>query len=132
MKTKYAFPAVFTYDGKFYSVNFPDLDNCYTQGESIEEALYMASDILCLTLYNLEESGEKIPLPSEIKSIRTTDNEFVSFVSCDTLEYRRFYDNRAVKKTLTIPSWLNNLSEKAGVNFSAVLANALKKELHLE
>ena len=132
MKTKYAYPAVFTYDGEFYNVNFPDLEGCYTQGDSIEDALVIAADILCLTLYNLEESKESIPAPSDIKNIHTADNEFVSFVSCDTVEYRKLYDNKAVKKTLTIPSWLNTISEKASINFSAVLANALKKELNID
>ena len=63
--------------------------------------------------------------------IHTKNDEFVSLVSCDTLEYRQFFDNRAVKKTLTIPSWLNTMSEKQGLNFSAILQNALKQELHI-
>lgn len=128
---KYVYPAVFTKNGEFYEVNFPDLESCYTQGETLEEAFEMASDILCLTLYNLEEQKAQIPAASDIKSIRTNENEFVSLVSCDTIEYRQFYDNKAVKKTLTIPSWLNTMSEREGINFSAVLQNALKKELRI-
>lgn len=128
---KYVYPAVFTKNGEFYEVNFPDLESCYTQGETLEEAFEMASDILCLTLYNLEEKKAQIPATSDIKSIRTNENEFVSLVSCDTIEYRQFYDNKAVKKTLTIPSWLNTMSEREGINFSAVLQNALKKELRI-
>ena len=64
--------------------------------------------------------------------MKTQGSEFVSLVSCDTLEYRRYYDNKAVKKTLTIPNWLNVMSEKANVNFSAVLQKALMEELHIE
>ncbi len=129
---KYIYPAVFTKDGDFYIVKFPDIEGCYTQGETLSEAVEMAEDALCLMLYDYEEEGKKIPEPSDIKKIKVSSNDdFVSLVSCDTLEYRKFYDNKAVKKTLTIPSWLNTMSEKEGINFSAVLQNALKKELHI-
>jgi len=128
---KYIYPAIFEKEGDFYNVCFPDLESCYTQGEGIADAYEMAEDALCLTLYNLEEEGKEIPKASEVNMLKIKDNGFVSLVSCDTLEYRKFYDNRAVKKTLTIPSWLNTMSEKAGINFSAILQNALKKELHI-
>lgn len=129
---KYIYPAVFTKDGDFYIVKFPDIEGCYTQGETLSEAVELAEDALCLMLYDYEEEGKKIPEPSDIKKIKVSSNDdFVSLVSCDTLEYRKFYDNKAVKKTLTIPSWLNTMSEKEGINFSAVLQNALKKELHI-
>ena len=128
---KYIYPAIFAKEGKFYSVRFPDLESCYTQGETIQEAYEMASDVLCLTLYNLEEEGKKIPKPSEMGETKSAENEFVSLISCDTIEYRQFYDNKAVKKTLTIPAWLNAMSEREGVNFSAVLQRALKQELHI-
>lgn len=129
---KYIYPAVFTKDGDFYIVKFPDIEGCYTQGETLSEAVEMAEDALCLMLYDYEEEDKKIPEPSDIKKIKVSSNDdFVSLVSCDTLEYRKFYDNKAVKKTLTIPSWLNTMSEKEGINFSSVLQNALKKELHI-
>lgn len=129
---KYIYPAVFAKDGDFYIVKFPDIEGCYTQGETLSEAVEMAEDALCLMLYDYEEEGKKIPEPSDIKKIKVSSNDdFVSLVSCDTLEYRKFYDNKAVKKTLTIPSWLNTMSEKEGINFSSVLQNALKKELHI-
>lgn len=128
---KYIFPAVFTKDGDFYVVHFPDLDGCFTQGESIQDAFEMAEDVLCLTLYDYEEDKEEIPKPSDLKKIETDDSSFVSLVTCDTIEYRKFYDNKAVKKTLTIPAWLNTMSEREGINFSAVLQNALKTELHI-
>lgn len=128
---KYIYPAVFAKDGDCYTVTFPDLESCYTQGNTLQEAFDMASDILCLTLYNLEESEAEIPEPSEIQNIKISPSEFTSFIACDTLEYRQFFDNKAVKKTLTIPAWLNTMSEREGVNFSLVLQNALKKELHI-
>ena len=84
-----------------------------------------------MTLYHLEESGADIPPASSVTGIAVSEGEFVSLVACDTLEYRKFYDNRAIKKTLTIPAWLNPMSERAGLNFSAVLQEALKKKLNI-
>ena len=128
---KYIYPAIFAKEGAFYTVRFPDLESCYTQGDSIQDAYEMASDVLCLTLYNLEENKADIPPTSETSAIKVGKDEFVSLVACDTLEYRQYYDNRAVKKTLTIPAWLNTMSEREGINFSAVLQAALKNELHI-
>lgn len=127
----YAYPAVFTPEDGGYSINFPDFESCYTSAPTIEEGLEMANDVLCFTLYDMEEDGSPIPTPSSPKSIPAEGDAFVSLVRCDTLEYRKFFDNKAVKKTLTIPAWLNTLSERNGINFSAVLQNALKAELHI-
>ncbi|MCD7903349.1 MAG: type II toxin-antitoxin system HicB family antitoxin [Oscillospiraceae bacterium] len=128
---KYIYPAVFGRNGALYTVRFPDLECCYTQGDSLQDAYEMASDVLCLTLYGLEEKGAEIPPVSSVAEVKTSEGEFASLVACDTLEYRKYYDNKAVKKTLTIPSWLNTMSEREGINFSAVLQSALKSELHI-
>lgn len=128
---KYIYPAIFAKEGDFYTVRFPDLESCYTQGDNLQDAYEMASDVLCLTLYNLEEEKASIPPASETPTIKTEKDEFVSLVACDTLEYRQYYDNRAVKKTLTIPAWLNTMSEREGINFSAVLQAALKSKLNI-
>jgi len=131
---KYIYPAIFTpeADGQ-YSVRFPDIRNCFSGGESLVDAMAMANDALCLMLYDLEQAGAPIPAASAVADVQalTAADEFVSLVACDTIEYRRFYDNRAVKKTLSIPSWLNDMAEKADINFSATLQNALKAELHI-
>lgn len=82
-------------------------------------------------LYGFEEDEITINPPSDINSICTEANEFTTLISCDTMEYRRFYDNKAVKKTLTIPNWLNTVAEKANVNFSATLQEALISKLNL-
>lgn len=128
---KYIYPAVFKNEGNFYTVNFPDLESCYTQGDSLKDAYEMAADILCLTLYDLEEKKAVIPAPSGINTIKTKKGEFASLILCDTIEYRKYYDNKSVKKTLTIPSWLNTISEREGINFSAVLQSALKEVLNV-
>lgn len=129
--SKYVYPAIFAKEDKGYSVCFPDVQGCYTQGETLTEAMDMAKDALNLMLYGFEEDGIAINPPSDINSICTGANEFTTLISCDTMEYRRFYDNKAVKKTLTIPSWLNTVAEKANVNFSATLQEALISKLNL-
>lgn len=129
---RYVYPAIFTQEENGqYSVVFPDLKNCFTQGEDMADALEMASDALCIMLYDYEENEKAIPSASDIKKIETDVNSVVSLVACDTVEYRRFYDNKAVKKTLTIPNWLNTMAERANVNFSNVLQEALKQQLKL-
>lgn len=128
---KYLYPAVFTKEDAGYSVSFPDLKNCFTSGETLEEAMEMANDVLCLTLYDLEQEGAMLPAASAVNSISHEENEFVSLVGCDTIAYRRFFDNKAVKKTLSIPSWLNDMAERAGINFSGTLQEALKTKLNI-
>ena len=130
---KYVYPAIFSKedDGK-YSVVFPDIENCYTGGDDMTDALEMAEDVLCLTLYDMEKEGKTIPAPSDSKAIETDKNSIVTLLRCDTEFYRRFYENKSVKKTLTIPMWLNERAERANINFSGILQEALKVHLHIQ
>lgn len=129
---KYVYPAIFTPEPEGYSIRFPDLESCYTSAPTLEEGMEMAADVLCLTLYGLEEEGRQIPTASDPRSVKTEGEAFVSLIRCDTIEYRRFYDNKAVKKTLTIPAWLNTMAERSGINFSMTLQKALKSELNIQ
>ena len=129
---KYAYPAIFKPEQEGgYFIRFVDLDSCYTQGEDIADGIEMAQDVLALTLYELEENNAVIPSPSMPNSITSPDGGFITMISCDTLEYRKMYDNKAVKKTLTVPAWLNTASERAHINFSQVLQEALMERLHI-
>jgi predicted RNase H-like HicB family nuclease len=130
---KYVYPAVFTAekDGG-YSVTFPDFESCYTCGDDMAHALDMAEDVLCLTLYDMEKDGKAIPAPSDSRAVRTGDADVVSLVHCDTEFYRRFYENKSVKKTLTIPMWLNERAVREEVNFSMILQDALKAHLQIQ
>jgi len=129
---KYVYTAVFTSeeDGA-YSVYFPDLPGCYTSGDDMTDAVKMAQDALCLWLYDMEQDKKKIPPASNPRNIKTKKNEFTSIIAVDTETYRRFYENKSVKKTLTIPMWLNEQAEHANVNFSQTLQKALKAELQI-
>lgn len=125
---KYAYPAIFTKgeEGEI-EVDFPDVKGCFTYGDDMPDAMEMAKDCLEMMLVHYED--EKLPIPpaSDIKSIKT--DGIVSLILADTDEWRRQFDNRAVKKNCTIPAWLNSKAEKAGVNFSQVLQDALKSLL---
>ena len=131
---KYVYPAIFTLEAEGgYSIRFPDIENCFTDAEDLTTAMDMANDALCLMLYDLEQNNMQIPLASNVGDIQKTINskEFVSLIACDTIEYRKFFDNKAVKKTLSIPSWLNDMAERAGINFSGTLQEALKQQLNI-
>lgn len=129
---KYVYPAVFTAEsGGGYSVVFPDIDGCFTQGGDAADALEAANDALCLMLYHMEKDGRNIPAPSDIRALKAKKGGFVSLVSCDTVEYKKFYDNKAVKKTLSIPSWLNEMAEAEHINFSSLLKEALMSKLNV-
>lgn len=130
---KYVYPAVFTpsEDGAFL-VNFPDIESCYTDGINMKDAFINAEDVLNLVLWNMEEGQKEIPSPSNPKTIVCDENSFVSLVSADTLSYRKLHDTKAVKKTLSIPRWLDTLAQERNVNFSNVLQNALKNELGID
>lgn len=131
--SKYIYPAVFQKENDCFLVNFPDIKNCFTDGEDLADAMDAASDVLGTMIYGLEESGDPIPPASDIKDIVVqNENSFVSLVACDTLEYRKLNDHRAIKKTLTLPSWLNTIAEKNNINFSAVLQAALIEKLGLQ
>ncbi len=129
---KYAYPAVFTLeeDGT-YSIIFPDLEGCYTCGDSLEDGIEMAEDALALTLYGYEKEGREIPKASVPTAITVSENEFVNFIACDTMAYRKMYNNKAVKKTLTIPEWLNEAATSMGLNFSQVLQEALISKIQM-
>ncbi|MBQ7679065.1 MAG: type II toxin-antitoxin system HicB family antitoxin [Butyrivibrio sp.] len=126
----YVYPAIFTKDenGR-YAVLFKDLEGCYTCGDTLEEAILMAEDVLAFTLYSYEKNKKEIPKPSTVFEVK--ENEFINQIRCDTDEYHKRNSNRAVKKTLSIPEWLNEKAVAAGMNFSQVLQEALKEKLEI-
>ena len=128
---KYCYPAVFTPEDGGYSVDFPDLEGCYTCGDSLPEALEMAQDVLSMTLTLLEDERKPIPAPSSVEETRHEADEFVNLILADTAAYRKKTSNQAVKKTLSIPQWLNTAAEAANVNFSQTLQEALTSKLGL-
>lgn len=105
-----------------YFVEFPDLTGCLTQGDTLEEALCHAQE--ALAIYYTEKKGE-LPLASDLETIQTENpGSLVQIVAIDTSNYI-VKPLRTIKKTLTIPEWLNELAEKYQVNFSRILKTAL-------
>ena len=100
--SKYVYPAIFTpeEDGK-YSVVFPDLSGCYTSGDNLTDAMYMAEDVLAFTLYSYEKRKQNIPTPSDITVIFDyPENAFVNYIVCDTIEMQVLTSLRYLQETL--------------------------------
>jgi len=130
---RYVYPACFyPEDNGQFSVIFPDLDGIATYGNNLEDAIRMATDLLCTWILECKKDKIELPQPSNIKEVQTDcDRMFANLIVADIEAYTT-KNNRAVKKTLTIPAWLNDLAEKEGINFSHVLQGALKERLHVE
>ena len=124
------YPAIFTQEDNYFWVYFPDLPGCFTEGSSMAEAYEMAQEAMGLYMEN--NSGEfDFPEPSDIKTIIPKENEYPILVEFDPVEYLKRKSTKSVKKTLTIPEWLNVLAEKNNINFSQILQNALKEQLNV-
>ena len=126
---RYVYPAIFepAKEGGF-TVSIPDIEGCFTEGESLAEAMAMAQDAIAMMMVYYEDNDLTSPKASSIKDIESTGG-VVSYVLADTDQWRRTFDNKAVKKTLSIPSWLNTKALKARLNFSQVLQEALIERL---
>ena len=129
--SRYVYPAVFEPEGKLFNVSFPDLPDCYTCGSDLTDAMFMAQDILADVLADKEECGETIPEPSDVSAVNVSAPNLSVLISADTDEWRRMHSTRSVKKTLTIPQWLDTAAQARNVNFSQVLQDALRVQLGL-
>lgn len=128
---KKAYPVILTKGTKFIVAYVPDFE-INTQGREVADAIEMARDAIGIIGIDMEDENEKLPEPTEISKIKAkSEQDIVTLVDVDFEEYRRKNDMRTVKKNCTIPSWLNFEAEKAGVNFSAILTAALKRELKI-
>ena len=127
---KYVYPAILSPnpDGS-YTVIFPDLPGCVTEGDTLAESLLMAADAMAGWLYCAEKHGDTISAPSAMDNVTRAPNELTTLVMADTEAYRRTIETLAVKKTLTIPSWMNARAEAANINFSQVLQEALRERI---
>ena len=130
-KNYYVFPAIFTQEENGISIEFPDLPGCLPCASTLEEAAKNAKEALGLHLYGMEEDGEEIPSPSDISALKVPKNSTVFLADVFMPVVRENVRKASVKKTLTIPAYLNAEAEKAGINFSALLQNAIKQELNI-
>lgn len=123
------YPAIFTCEDGKYWVNFIDLKGCFSEGETLAEAMENSKEAMGLYLEDLEEYPD---CTTNLKSIKLKENEMVSFVSINMEEHKKKYENKSVKKTLSIPAWLNTIAEKENINFSQVLQKALIDTLKID
>jgi predicted RNase H-like HicB family nuclease len=135
---KTIYPAFFTKTDTVVLIEVPDLE-ILTEGTDMVNAVEMARDAIELKCISMEDDGTEIPMPSEITSLDINKGTFanegqtiISLVDIDSDEYRRKIDTKTVRKNVTIPSWLNYEAERAGINVSRVLQEALMNKLNVK
>lgn len=121
-----SYPAIIHREGKSYWLEFPDLPGCQTYGDTLNQTMEYAMEALSGYLLLLLEEKKPLPCPSDIQKFQTDSDSFTTLVACNMNQYK---DTRAVKKTLTIPAWLNDMAMEKGINFSKVLQDALLSKI---
>ncbi len=122
----YVFPAIFEKNNdNSYTITFPDLPGCISEGKSLSNAIDMAEKALSQWIEYLLAEKETIPNPSDTKSIIILKNQFVNLIRAE------IRDNRAVRRTVSIPGWLDIKATDAGISLSKVLQDALKTQLNV-
>ena len=129
MKDTYVYPAVISMDDDGISVEFPDLPGCLSCADTTEEAAKNANEALRLHLWGLEKGKNNIPEPTNIMALQLENNQIPLLVEVFMPPVRERLNNRFVKKTLSLPAWLNAEAEAKGVNFSQILQASLKEHL---
>jgi predicted RNase H-like HicB family nuclease len=130
---RYAYPAIFSKEevknrGTVYTVVFPDIPGCVTEGDSIPEAIEMAREALAGCLLVMQDYKEPIPAATELNALHPDDG-FVSLVDLDMEEYKRKAQTKAVTRTVSLPQWLDTMARDAGLNFSQTFQDAIKERL---
>ena len=119
---EYAYPAIFhKYEDSTYTITFPDLPGCISEGKSISNAIFMSQAALTQWVEYSKDKKVQLPEPSPLASIPVEKDEFVNFVC---ISYK---ENRAVKRTVSIPKWMDDLVIESGLSLSRILQDALKQ-----
>ena len=129
---KLFYPALFhkAEEGGFW-ITFPDFPECMTQGENMQDAYEMAWDALGLAVVSRIENREALPPVTEPYAVTLDPDTFSAGAPIDLITYQKKHNSKAVKKTLTIPKWLNDAAIAKKLNFSKILQDALKHELNI-
>lgn len=128
---KYVYPAILTQEDDGIIVSFPDVEGARADGATMEEALENAEDVLNLMLLTMEEKHMDIKPPTPIASLDVPKGSTAALVRADTLAYSKKVDTRAVRKSVSIPAWMDSLAREHNLNFSNVLQNAICRELNI-
>lgn len=125
----FIYPAIIHVDDDGLWAEFPDLPGCFTQGDNQQELLANAAEAMECYVLGLLEDGQKLPVPSLPQSLHLPDtNTYTTLIQSDVDLAK---NTKSVKKTLTLPAWLNQRALEAKINFSNVLQSALMKELKI-
>jgi predicted RNase H-like HicB family nuclease len=129
MNMRLVYPAIFYEDTETgaYAVEVPDLPGCVSGGDTLADAVLMAEDAAAGWVLSELEDGVKVPVSSPINAVKPDRGGFVSMIVLDMDTYAQKYGDKAVRKNLTIPAWLNTFAEANNVNFSQVLQDSLTK-----
>lgn len=124
----YAYPAIITKDEENFKIELIDFDNCYAYGNSESEAIRKASDVLGERLYHLELENKQMPSPTRYEEIKFYNK---TYIAVDLSAYKRKVMGSSVRKSVTIPSWLNEMAISRGLNFSHILQEGIKQKLEI-
>ena len=125
---KYVYPALFAKEDESILVTFPDLEDTFTDGATMQEAFDNAEDVLNLMLWNREEEKADIPLPSSPEEIIVPQGTMLVMIKADTLAYRKLHDQKTIRRSITLPSWLDTIAREHNINFSQLMQNAIRGE----
>ncbi len=130
LKERYIYPAIFNYDDDEISIVFPDL-GVATSGTDENDAFLSARELLGITMLGIEEDNEVIPKPTKLQDIKLNKGEKITLIDVYMPSLRKANINKSVNRTVTLPAWLNAKALEYNINFSQLLQDAIKKELHL-
>ena len=125
------YPVIFHPEEVGFSTIVPDIEGCFSQGDDMAEAVSMTQDAIGLMLEDVIDGNNELPHPTAPNMITVEPGDFLVILEFDELSYRKRNQSQSVKKTLSIPMWLNHAAEAQGVNFSNILQKALKQELNI-
>jgi len=125
---KYVYPALFVKEDETIIVTFPDLEDTFTDGATMQEAFENAEDVLNLMLWNREEEKDDIPMPSSPEQITVPQGATLAMIKADTLAYRKLHDQKTIRRSITLPSRLDTIAREHNINFSQLMQNAIRRE----
>lgn len=128
---KYVYPAILTQEDDGIIVSFPDVEGARADGATMEEALENADDVLNLMLLTMEEKHMDTKPPTPIASLDVSKGSTVALIRSDTFAYSKKVDTRDIRKSVSIPAWMDSLAREHNLNFSNVLQNAICRELNI-
>jgi len=121
---EYVYPAIFhKNEDESYTIVYPDLPGCISEGKTLGNAMYMAQSALTQWIGYLSDKKQDIPKASSVEEVKTSTGEFVNFIRADVK------DGRAIKRTVSIPKWMDDKVVQSGLSLSRVLQDALSERL---